>query len=360
MPVNAVILRSPVRPEARVLVVDDDAGVRDVLRAVLREEGYDVRCEVNADAALQRMAEQVPELVLSDMRMPDKDGLWLLDEIRRRYPDVAVIMLTGFGDTETAVDCLKRGALDYLLKPPRVLDLVRAVERALGRQRNDVERRRYQNELEERVREQTRDLERAFDEVATAYQSTLSALVAALDAREQETGDHSQRVVRFTLAIAERMGIRSPQIDDVGRGALLHDIGKIGVTDAILLKPGPLTPDEWTLMRKHPEIGYEIIRHIPFLGEAAPIVLSHQERWDGTGYPRGLRREEIVLGARIFAVADTLDAIVSDRPYRKGSPFETARQEIVRCAGTQFDPVVVEAFLSVDDETLRALHRARI
>ena len=159
---------------------------------------------------------------------------------------------------------------------------------------------------------------RALGDVAQAYASTLSALVAALDAREQETSDHSQRVVRFALAIASKLGLKSPDIDDVGRGALLHDIGKIGVSDAILLKPGPLTPSEWIQMRKHPEIGATIISDIPFLSAASEIVLAHQERWDGNGYPRRLKGEEVPLGARIFAVADTLDAIVSDRPYRRG------------------------------------------
>lgn len=346
-------------PTARVMVVDDDPGVRDVLRAILEDEGYEVHCEADADGALDRMAVAVPELVLSDMKMPGRDGIWLLDALRRSYPDVAVIMLTGYGDTETAVDCLRRGATDYLLKPPRVVDLVRALERALGRRRTDLERRRYQTELEARVEEKTRDLALALDDVAAAYAATLSALVAALDAREQETGDHSQRVVRFTLAIADRLGIRAPDLDVVARGALLHDIGKIGVADRILLKPGPLTPDEWVEMRRHPEIGFEIIEHIPFLSQAAQIVLSHQERFDGSGYPRGLAREEIPLGARVFAIADTLDAIVSDRPYRRGQSFAAARAEIARCAGSQFDPRAVEAFLSVDEDTLRALHKTR-
>jgi HD-GYP domain-containing protein (c-di-GMP phosphodiesterase class II) len=159
------------------------------------------------------------------------------------------------------------------------------------------------------------------------------------------------------LAIATRLGIKSTELDDVGRGALLHDIGKIGVTDAILLKAGPLTPSEWIQMRKHPEIGATILSGIPFLANAAQIVLSHQERWDGNGYPRRLRGEEIPLGARIFAVADTLDAIVSDRPYRRGASFEDARKEISRCSGTQFDPRVVEAFLDLEVNVIRALHR---
>jgi putative nucleotidyltransferase with HDIG domain len=344
-------------PSVRVLVVDDDAAVRDVISALLTEEGYDVQLAANADVALRVVAESSPELVLSDVKMPEKDGLWLLDEMQRLYPDSAVLMLTGYGDTETAVECLRRGAMDYLLKPPRLLDLVRAIERALSRRRSNLERQTYQRVLEERVKEKTAELSTALKEVGTAYASTLSALVAALDAREQETSDHSQRVVRFTLAIAERMGIGAPELDEVARGALLHDIGKIGVVDAILLKPGPLTPAEWVEMRKHPEIGFTILQGIPFLSQASQIVLSHQERWDGNGYPRGLKGHEIPLGARIFAIADTLDAIVSDRPYRKGSSFEDARAEILRCSGTQFDPAAVDAFATIDLDTLRAIHR---
>lgn len=340
-----------------VLIVDDDPAVRDVLTSVLLEEGYDVASASGAEQGLLQVVAHAPELVLSDMKMPGKDGLWLLGELQKRHPDVAVLMLTGYGDTEIAVECLRRGATDYLLKPPRVVDLVRAIERALSKRRSSLERARYQSELEERVREKTAELSRALADVANAYSATLNALVAALDAREQETGDHSQRVVRFTLAIADRLGLVAPELDDVGRGALLHDIGKIGVTDAILLKPGPLTPDEWVEMRKHPDTGFEIIRHIPFLERPAQIVLAHQERWDGNGYPRRLEGEEIPLGARIFAIADTLDAIVSNRPYRAGASFEDARAEIIRCSGSQFDPACVCAFETIDVDALRRLHK---
>lgn len=341
----------------QVLVVDDDRAVRDVLCALLADEGYSVVSSPDATDALGRVAAQRPQLVLSDMKMPEHDGLWLLDALQKQHPDVAVLMLTGYGDTEIAVECLRRGAMDYLLKPPKVTDLVRAVERALSRRTGELERRRYQEELEAAVRAKTEELSAALRDVANAYSATLAALVAALDAREQETGDHSQRVVRFTLAIARNLGLSGSDLDEVGRGALLHDIGKIGVSDRILLKPGPLTPDEWIEMRKHPDIGFEIISGIEFLKPAAQVVLSHQERFDGTGYPRKLAGEAIPLGARIFAIADTLDAIVSDRPYRKGQSFAAARAEIRRCSGTQFDPRCVDAFMDIEEETLRALHK---
>jgi putative nucleotidyltransferase with HDIG domain len=343
-----------------VLVVDDDAGVRHVLTKVLAEEGYTVRAADSAEQALELMrgSGEVPT-VLSDLKMPGHDGIWLLDQILQHHPHAAVVMLTGFGDTENAVECLKRGAADYLLKPPRITELVRAIERAQSRRKLALARNRYHQGLARRVREKTAELTEALRRASDAYTSTLSALVAALDAREHETSDHSQRVVRYTLAIAERMGVAGEDLDQIARGALLHDIGKIGVPDSILLKPGPLTPEEWIEMRKHPAVGHQILQSIGFLSQAADIVLSHQERWDGEGYPRGLRGDQIPLGARIFAIADTLDAMTSDRPYRRGVTYAVARAEIVRCSGTQFDPACVEAFLSLTMEDLTELRDRR-
>jgi putative nucleotidyltransferase with HDIG domain len=341
---------------AGVLVVDDDATVRQVVSAVLRGEGYAVQQVANAGEALclVEAADDVP-LILSDLRMPDRDGMWLLEEVLQRDPHAAVVMLTGHDDTETAVECLKRGAADYLLKPPRVTDLVRAIERAQGRRKLALARDRYRERLENRVRDATSGLRAALGAIEEAYESTLTALVTALDAREHETSDHSQRVVRYTLAIANKLGIGGKDLDPIGRGALLHDIGKIGIPDEILLKPGPLTSDEWVQMRRHAEIGHQILRQIEFLNSAADIVLCHQERWDGKGYPRGLKGGEIPLGARVFAVADTLDAMTSDRPYRRAVTFGEARAEIDRCSGTQFDPDCVNAFLSLSDADLSHL-----
>jgi len=342
----------------RILVVDDDDSVRDVIAVLLAEEGYLCSVAQGADHALELASESEAQLVICDMKMPVHDGLWLLDEFRRHFPDTAVIMLTGYGDTETAVECLRRGATDYLLKPPRVTDLVRAVERALAKRNVELERKKYQRRLERRVREKTADLENALKDIERAYSETLLSLVSALDAREHETGDHSQRVVRVTVGLARKLGLSEPLISDIGRGALLHDIGKIGVPDAILLKPGPLTPAEWVEMRRHPEVGFSIIKNIPFLHTPAEIVLSHQERFDGGGYPRGLRGEAIHVGARIFAIADTIDAITSDRPYRKGASFDSARKEIRRCSGTQFDPQVVDALMQIPDDEMEVLrHR---
>jgi response regulator RpfG family c-di-GMP phosphodiesterase len=336
----------------RILIVDDDASVRDVISVLLSEEGYRCVVAASAEEALDLAQQEETPLVISDMKMPGHDGLWLLERMRDRLPDTAVIMLTGYGDTESAVDCLRRGAVDYLLKPPRLTDLIRAIERALAERRIELSRKRYQRKLEARVRERTADLRTALRDIATTYQNTLLALVTALDAREHETSDHSLRVVQYTVAIAERLSISGKDLEEIGRGALLHDIGKIGVPDAVLLKPGKLTPDEWIEMRKHPDIGFQMIQAIPFLDPPAEIDRSHQERFDGGGYPRNLRKEEIHVGARIFAVADTLDAMTSDRPYRRGTSFANAIAEIDRCKGTQFDPEVVRAFLSIGEKGL--------
>ncbi len=353
-------------PPPRILIVDDDESVRDVISVLLSEEGYTCSVASGADMALEMAEQDETPLVISDMKMPGKDGLWLLEAFRDRYPDTAVIMLTGYGDTEAAVDCLRRGAVDYLLKPPKLTDLIRSIERALAKRRIELARKKYQKKLERKVRDRTTELRGALKDVSTTYQNTLLALVSALDAREHETSDHSIRVVEYTTAIANRMTIKGPELDEIGRGALLHDIGKIGVPDAVLLKPGKLTPEEWVEMRKHPDIGFNMIAPIPFLTEPSSIVLSHQERWDGQGYPRRLKGEEIHIGARIFAVADTLDAMTSDRPYRKGTTFANAIAEIDRCSGTQFDPQVVQAFLSIGEaglitikEDMAAKRRAR-
>ncbi len=346
----------------RVLVVDDDPGVREVIGTLLGEEGYLMGTASSAEEALDACKESEGSaspyhLVLTDMRMAGRDGLWLLDRLRGESPSTAVIVLTAFGDTELAVDCLRRGAADYLLKPPKIGELVRAIERALAKRRLDLARSRYRQSLEFRVKEKTAELSRALRELEQSYNATLYALVQALDAREHETIDHSERVVRFTVAIAEKVGVAPAQLPDLWHGALLHDIGKIGVRDAILLKEGPLTEEEWKEMRLHPQKGWRMIRNIPFLKGAAEIVLCHQERWDGGGYPRKLAGEAIPLGARIFAVADAFDALRSDRPYRKSTTFAEAHKEVARCAGTQFDPRCIAAFLSIDEATWDALSK---
>jgi len=341
--------------ERRLLVVDDDESVRRIVAEILKDEGYEPTTAASVDEGLARMQSEAFPLVITDLKMPGRDGLWLLRALRRDHPNTAVIMMTGYGQVDSAVDALKYGASDYLTKPIRVNHLSASVLRALDRRRLIMENQAYQRGLEGAVKEKTREVEAAYAEISETYRLTLEALVTALDARECETGHHSQRVVRYCLAIADQMGITGREREDLARGALLHDIGKIGVPDHILLKPGPLTSEEWVVMRRHPEIGARILSDISFLAPAADIVLTHQETFDGSGYPRGMKGEEIPLGSRIFAVADTLDAILSDRPYRRGRSIEYARSEIQQHSGSQFDPAVVDAFQEVPDAVFDGL-----
>jgi cyclic di-GMP phosphodiesterase len=330
-----------------ILIVDDEEPIRQLLDQCLREQGYHTRAASNADEALSVLSTSHFDLVLSDIRMPGMSGLELLAAISRRHRDVGVLMLTACDDVFMAVQAMKLGALDYVLKPFRIDEFIATVRKALRLHQEDVGKRRYVLQLEEVVRNQTFELRKTFESYQEASETTLEALVAALDAREHETQAHSIRVSEYTLHLARVMGVDEALLADIGRGAMLHDIGKIGVSDNILLKPGKLTEDEWTEMRKHPQIGYWILDGIQGLEPASQIVLGHQEKFDGTGYPRTLKGEDIPLGARIFAVIDCFDAITSDRPYRTSSTYEAARAEIESCSGTQFDPLIAQYFLNV-------------
>jgi cyclic di-GMP phosphodiesterase len=340
-----------------ILIVDDDKAIRDLLHEGLSDSGYQCDTARNGAEGLRKVQSNGYQLVVSDIDMPEMDGVRLLQEVKKVRPEIEIIMLTGLLDVETAIQSMRLGACDYLTKPFNLAEVRIMVERALEKQRLLRENREYQETLETRVAERTaelvqknREVEDLLTRLQSSYKTTLEALASALDTRDTETLGHSLRVASYTVAVAGRMGVHEPDLTDIYRGALLHDVGKIGVPDAILRKPGKLTPEEWVEMRRHPEIGYRILHGIDFLERAREIVLSHQESYDGSGYPRGLKGKEIPLGARIFAVVDTLDAMTSDRPYRKAAPYETARAEIVKYQGTQFDPDVVKAFLGIPDE----------
>jgi putative nucleotidyltransferase with HDIG domain len=258
--------------------------------------------------------------------------------------------VTAVHDISVALAAIRNGAYDYLLKPFEREQLLATVRRALENRRLKLENRKYQTELESLVAARTEQLRKAVADLERSYSMTLEALGGALDMKDAETEGHSRRVTAFTMALARKMGLSRDQIDVIARGAFLHDIGKMAIPDAILRKPGPLEPDEIAIMREHCYRGYQMLKKIPFLTEAAEIVYSHQERYDGTGYPRGLKGEEIPLGARLFSVADTLDAITSDRPYRPAQSLTAAREEIERWSGRQFDPEVVKIFLSMPED----------
>jgi putative nucleotidyltransferase with HDIG domain len=257
--------------------------------------------------------------------------------------------VTAVQDISVALASIRNGAYDYLLKPFEREQLLATARRALENRRLKLENRTYQTNLETLVSARTEQLHRTMTNLERSYDITLEALGDALDLKDAETEGHSKRVTAFTIAIARAMGLSKDQIAVIARGAFLHDIGKMAIPDAILRKPGKLDPDELGIMREHCYRGFQLLKRIPFLGEASDIVYSHQEKFDGTGYPRGLKGEEIPLGARIFAVADTLDAITSDRPYRPAQTVKAAKEEIQRWSGRQFDPQVVDVFLSMPD-----------
>jgi putative nucleotidyltransferase with HDIG domain len=333
-----------------ILVVDDEEAIREVVSTMLESRGYNCTAVSNGKAAQEQVRRNTPDLVLSDMIMPEMDGIKLLEWLRHHDPEVPVIMVTAIHDISTALEAIRRGAYDYILKPFEKDQLFLGVGRALQHRRLVLENRTYQLNLQQKVDEQTAQLQMAFAQLEQSYDDTLEALGSALDLKDAETEGHCQRVTAFTISIARSMPVPAPYLAVLARAAFLHDIGKMAVPDVILRKPGPLNDDEKAIMRTHCEIGYNVLTRIPFLRDAAEIVLAHQEFFDGTGYPRGLRAEQIPLGARIFSIADAMDAMISDRPYRKALPLSHAREEIRRCAGTQFDPKVVEVFMTIPEQ----------
>src|SRR4029077_12344443 len=352
----------------RVLIVDDELDIRATLRAAFGSAGYECRIAGNGqEAAVLYDSERAP-LTITDLKMPVMDGLELLRHVRARDADAAVIMLTGAGDVAVAVESLKQGASDFILKPVDLDQILLSAERALERRQLLIEHREHHVLLEYRVAEATRALVAALgepgetphgtlDALRHPYQATLEALGSSLAPREVGTELHSRRVHAYSIALARAHGIPESELEALGRGVLLHDIGKIGISDAILLKPGPLTPEEWQVMRRHPEVGRQLLERIPFLRNAIPVVYHHHERWDGTGYPLGLAGPAIPLGARIFAVADAFDALTFDRPYSRAITLEAARAEIRRCAGTHFDSAVVVTFLTVPVDLLAEIRQ---
>jgi response regulator RpfG family c-di-GMP phosphodiesterase len=335
--------------QRRVLVVDDEPAVCSVLREGLSREGYECQTCLSGEEALKLMQQKLFDVVITDLRMPGMSGLEFLEKAHQEYPRSAFLMVTGEDDIRQGIKAMKLGAVDYLLKPIELEAVAVSVQRALESKRMELELENYRHNLEGVVEQRTKQLQAAMRRIEMTYDETLEALGGALDMRDADTAGHSQRVSRYCLEIARTMACSSDQLKQIARGSYLHDIGKIGITDAILLKEGKLDAGETAVMQTHARIGYDMVSRIAFLAGAAEIVLTHQEHYDGTGYPQGLVGEEIPLGSRIFAVADTLDAMTSDRPYRRALPFSAAKAEIIRESGRQFDPEVVQAFLSIPE-----------
>ena len=342
----------------RILVVDDEEPIREIVASTLGAAGYLCKQAASGMEALAVLTSgEEFELMLSDLMMADLDRIGLLERTKEKYPDMPVVMVTAVHDISVALAAIRNGAYDYLLKPFEREQLLNTVSRALENRRLKVENRTYQMNLESLVKARTEQLQVTVRELERSYDITLEALGDALDLKDRETEGHSRRVTLFTIAIAQAMGLPREQITVIARGAFLHDIGKMAIPDNILNKPGKLEPHEMAIMKEHAYHGYQIVRKIPFLLDAAEIVYSHQEWFNGEGYPRRLRGEEIPLGARIFSVADTFDAITSDRIYRPAQSLAAARAEISKWAGRQFDPEIVRVFLEMPDKIWEDLRK---
>jgi putative two-component system response regulator len=322
------------------VVADDEPHLRRVLVRLMQAEGFTCDEAANGREALEILAQRPATLVLSDLHMPELDGIGLLAAVREKYPDSAVVLITAVADVTTAVKCLGLGAMDYLTKPFH-LDEVRArVRQALEKRRLILDNREHQERLEERVRIQSRRIEQLF-------LASIQSLADALEVKDPYTHGHSVRVARYSVAVARVLNLDTETIRQIDLGGRVHDIGKIGVREAVLNKNGPLTDDEYQHIMTHPMVGWRILS--PLLSDhplALKIVRSHHERFDGRGVPDGLAGENVPLGARIAAVADTFDAMTSVRPYRPGVPLAATIAELRRCSGTQFDPHCVDAFLT--------------
>jgi response regulator RpfG family c-di-GMP phosphodiesterase len=349
--------------EVSILIIDDEEPIRRLLALYLSDE-YTCVTAGSADEATTLLATSSFNLVITDITMPGTTGIELCQFIQKAYPDTVVIMVSGMTDITYAVEAMRHGAFDYVVKPFDLSHVLMAVERGLRYQGLIAAKRHYEQSLEETVRLRTlelRSLNENLNEMLEAlyqnYRATLRALAGALEARDVETSGHSDRVVAYSLRLGRELGLSHKELISLEQGALLHDIGKIGIRDLILRKRGALTESEWGEMREHVGYGLRIINGIDFLRGAAPVVGEHHEKYDGSGYPTGLRGEMIHLNARIFAVADAFDAITSDRPYRQAASYEDARAEIVANGGAHFDPVVVRAFLSVPESEWREIRK---
>lgn len=320
-----------------ILIVDDNSANRDTLEALLTSLGHELRFAQSGEEALKKAIALPPDLILLDVNMPGMDGFEVCEKLRAdsKLASVPIVITTSLDDKKSKMRGIEVGADDFITKPIDGMEIRARVKMILRLNR-------YRKSLQ-----QQDEIQRAHNELQDAYEETLKGWVRALDARDTETELHSRRVTLLTKSVARQAGIADQDLEDVRRGALLHDIGKIAVPDHILRKPGPLTDAEWVIMRTHPKAAYDILKPIKHLANSLDIPYCHHERWDGAGYPRGLKGDAIPLSARIFAVIDVWDALLSDRPYRKAWEREKVIEHIQENSGTHFDPVLADLFLKM-------------
>ncbi|MEW6540034.1 MAG: HD domain-containing phosphohydrolase [Bacillota bacterium] len=332
---------------SKILVVDDELGPREALRLILQDH-YEIATAQNGHQALDHLSDREFDLVIMDIRMPGINGIDLLAEAKKKAPDTEVVMITAYASVETAASALRHGALDYLIKPFDRKSVMEVVQKGLSRR---AESRKIKGRLEElQLANQAlrHEIERASINIQRHYLETVRSLVAAIDAKDSYTKSHQERVVMFAMLLGAELGLSAREIGLIQQAAVLHDIGKIGVPEQILLKKEFLTIEEYDIIKQHPVIGAEIISPVQFLSEVVPIVLHHHERFDGNGYPDGLKGLVIPVGARILAVADAVDAMLSERPYAPAKSVAKVQEQLRLCSGTQFDPQLVKIALKID------------
>lgn len=324
-----------------VLVVDDEEPIRNALRKYLKQQQFEVHTAGSGDEALQQLRLHKIALMLSDIRMPGTSGVDLVPQALEIEPDLAILMLTAVNDATSAALCMQRGAMDYLTKPIELADLGRAVQRALKRREMLLENRHLNQWLKEEVTTRTHDLQRERNRLENVSTATLEALVNALEAKDPYLRGHSARVADLSANLAAELGLPEEDIDRVRMAGRLHDLGKIGTREAVTNKEGPLTPEEFEHVKQHVIIGAQILAPLVHLGDVVAMVRTHHERWDGTGYPDGLRGEEVPMGGRIIAAAEVFDALTTARPYQEKMTPEQAAERMGDLAGTVLDPTVV-------------------
>jgi putative two-component system response regulator len=333
-----------------ILIVDDVASIRTAFSRKLAGDGYECLMAESGEKALAMLRKHQIALVLLDITMPGISGKDVLREIVNHYPDIAVIMITAIDSAETAIEMLKAGAYDYIIKPVYFNELPLRVQRALDRRKLMLENKEYRRDLEEKVRRQT-------DKIREAFLNSLKSLALALEAKDRYTSGHSQRVTDIAVKIARKLNMSPREIERLSFASLVHDIGKIGIKEAVINKEDGLTDEEYAYISTHSVIGENILTPVIEDREILKMVRHHHERYDGRGYPDGLSGQQIPLGARILAVADMFDAMTSDRPYRKSASYEVAIGELKRHASKQFDPQVVDAFIEIMSETPARSHK---
>ncbi len=330
-----------------VLVVDDEEPIRNALRKFLKQQQFEVYTAGSADEALQQLRLHKVALMLSDIRMPGTSGVDLVPQAIEIEPELAILMLTAVNDATSAALCMQRGAMDYLTKPIELADLGRAVHRALKRREMLLENRQLNQWLKEEVTTRTAELQRERNRLERVSTATLEALVNALEAKDPYLRGHSARVADLSANIATEMSLSEEDVDRVRMAGRLHDLGKIGTRDAVVNKEGPLTADEFEHVKQHVIIGAQILAPLVHLGDIVTMVKSHHERFDGTGYPDGLRGEEVPLGGRVIAAAEVYDALTTSRPYQEKMTPEQAVERMADLSGTVLDPKVYDALVRI-------------